>query len=809
MTARGRLDGDLQRAQALQESVNARLDKIDVSSPVLGGFSADVLDLTGVARNRGAKLQLPTLQASKVKWNAGVGPALRLLGEQQQLTLQQLTWDGAQRYLGVHSLLAIGGHVALLGAGGSVDLGMQQLRVRNGSGNLAREQFVVHSIQGARWNWQGRRGPWLRLSSLDLDSLRGDVVRRQLAIGTFHVHGRSISVRRRRNGALEPFAGLSSLAGSASRMPDIERTPQRPEAPRAPGTSAAPQTPPIPGAAGHTEQPAWSLSLQEGDVAIDKVNFRDAAGGPLPALTATNLLIHAGPWSSNGDQTLQEHVQLMLLGGTWRWDGTLKPQPLELDGKVQAEDIKLQSLDTLLGHGSYAALQRSSLSLAGQLSLRQRGGSGLFHYEGAAHARDTRIVDRQNQQVLLTCDAASIPAMVLEWPGSLKVSQLDLDGLHTELTILPDRRTNWQTVIRPAQVTADRASIAPALGKPPAAGAALSWPIHLERITLTKAGVDFADQSLKMPFHVKIHDLAGNIGPFVSNIPGAWTQMSLRGGVDHYGRVDMSGRIMPLASPLRAEATVDFGDIELPTLNPYAAEIAGYRIDQGMLNLQLRYTLDHGRVDGDNRARIDQLVLGPQVGQADVPDLPLRAILDILRDDDGVIELNVPISGDLNRPDVTIRDIAFAAVENALRKTLESPFHLLASVLRRDTESLRHVGFAGGAAQLTGADQDKLRDMARLLARHQNMRVFIRPTYYESADAASVHPVKAGGDPPRGAPSVTARLRALGLRRGETIKAALVSSGVGPSRVYIDEPTSLSGIGSDGTVQTTLDLKTQ
>jgi outer membrane protein OmpA-like peptidoglycan-associated protein len=279
------------------------------------------------------------------------------------------------------------------------------------------------------------------------------------------------------------------------------------------------------------------------------------------------------------------------------------------------------------------------------------------------------------------------------------------------------------------------------------------------------------------------------------------------------GASTSGGRILLLSSPLDAEATVHFSNIELPTLNPYAAELAGYRIDQGMLDLQLKYTLRNGFIQGDNHARINQLVLGPQVRKADAPDLPLRAAIDVLRNADGVIDLDVPIQGNLNDPDIVIRDVVFDALRGVLVRTLESPFTVLANLLGRDTETLRHIGFAGGTAVLTGAAREKLKEIAHALSDHPNLLLFIEPGYYRGADIGGSPP---GRSPPGGSPGASssaaqsppsAALRALAVRRAETIKAALVKSGTRSDHIYIDEPSSVPALAKDGTVTTTLEAK--
>jgi hypothetical protein len=524
----------------------------------------------------------------------------------------------------------------------------------------------------------------------------------------------------------------------------------------------------------------WSILVHGAHVGLESLRFRKG-GSPLPALTATRVKLNLGGWSSSATEPLEAHLRATLESGQWSWDGTFTPNPLSVDGHLDVQNVDLRSLQALLAQNTYAGIDHASISLSGKLNLTPQ----TVRYEGALTAGAAQILDTRNQQSLLSWNSVSAPEVQLDWPLTLQIPRIDLDGLRTSVTILPDHHLNWQAILKPQTgSTTDAKSAAQA-------SAAAPLSIQLDRLSLAHGGIDFDDASLRTPFKAVIYDLTGNIGPLTTQTPEAWTQVSLNGRVNDYGQVDMTGRITPLSRPLRTQVNLHFSSIGLPTLNPYAAEIAGYRIDRGMLDLKLQYKLEKGLIEGDNRARIDQLVLGPQVRKADAPDLPLRAIIDILRNEEGVIDLDVPIRGNLNDPNIIMRDIAFDAVQGVLRKTFESPFTLVANLLGGDSETLRHIGFAGGTADLTDHEQQKLHDIAAVLDKHRKLLMFIQPTYNTAVDPAT--------NPDA--------LRALALQRAEAIKAVLVTAGIQQDRVYIDEPGSVATLGKKGGVLTTLDLK--
>ncbi|HEV3152041.1 MAG TPA: hypothetical protein VGY94_13840, partial [Acidobacteriaceae bacterium] len=169
----------------------------------------------------------------------------------------------------------------------------------------------------------------------------------------------------------------------------------------------------------------------------------------------------------------------------------------------------------------------------------------------------------------------------------------------------------------------------------------------------------------------------------------------------------------------------------------------------------------------------------------------------------------------LNDPNIIMRDIAFRAVQGVLRKTFESPFTLVADLLGGDTETLRHIAFAAGTADLTEHDRQNLSNLAQVLAKRQKLLMFIQPSYNAAADASAALQTTASQPPdgtqaPRNetdAPASADVLRALALRRAEAIKAVMVAAGIQPDRVYIDEPSTLTTLGKNGAVLTSLDLK--
>jgi len=90
----------------------------------------------------------------------------------------------------------------------------------------------------------------------------------------------------------------------------------------------------------------------------------------------------------------------------------------------------------------------------------------------------------------------------------------------------------------------------------------------------------------------------------------------------------------------------------------------------------------------------------------------------LLADADGVIRLDIPISGSLDDPQFSLGPIIAKAVLGIVAKALTAPFALLAHVLGGSAEDLGNVPFASGSAVLDDAARAGLDKVAKaLLAR--------------------------------------------------------------------------------------------
>ena len=168
-------------------------------------------------------------------------------------------------------------------------------------------------------------------------------------------------------------------------------------------------------------------------------------------------------------------------------------------------------------------------------------------------------------------------------------------------------------------------------------------------------------------------------------------------------------------------------------LSPYSGNYAGYAIEAGVLSLDLKYALEDNQLDGNNRIVIDQMKLGEKVASDKAVDLPLELALALLTDSNGVIDMEVPVGGNVDDPSFSVGSVVMGALMNLITKAVTSPFTLLAS-LADSEEDLQRLNFKSGSAELQATTSAKLDELATALEQRPELKLLITGRLQLEAD---------------------------------------------------------------------------
>ena len=239
--------------------------------------------------------------------------------------------------------------------------------------------------------------------------------------------------------------------------------------------------------------------------------------------------------------------------------------------------------------------------------------------------------------------------------------------------------------------------------------------IKVNTITLQGGHVDFTDRHLSRLFTADMRDLGGRIEGLSSESESR-AQVDLRGQLRSQSPLQISGVINPLAEKLFLDLKLNFNDIELSPLSPYSGNYVGYLIEKGKLNLSLEYYLEDNQLKAKNKVFLDQFSFGDEIESENSTGLPVKLAVALLKDRNGEIHLDIPVSGSLEDPQFSIGGVIWTVVKNLLVKVATSPFALLGAMFGDSEEDFSHISFAYGSSSISSTEAEKLQRMAQALA---------------------------------------------------------------------------------------------
>lgn len=482
----------------------------------------------------------------------------------------------------------------------------------------------------------------------------------------------------------------------------------------------------------------WRVSLQHLSTANTELRWRSDYTTPgLIRLSPVKIDLRDLSWPAQGTSAVELSLRandlseisitgaLDIGSGNGRLDYQVADQPLSWFNPVLAQFLRATIDEGAVradGNLTLAAFQPADLDIT----------TSVDGFALTIFGRDTSALSWRS----LTIPDARINLLA----QSATVGRITLDGYRGSLHILPDGRLNAQMALRESGPSGDSAPTpeedSPAeiiAASTPEDGDISDWAIRAEGLRLADARIDFEDESLPIPFRTLIEQLEGTIGSLDSARPDELTQLALKGSVDGYAPVTVDGEVAPFAETTAMKVNLHFRGVDIANLTPYSGTYAGYAIDSGTLNLDLAYSLDGDRLRGDNRMVISQMMLGERVESERAVDLPLKLALALLTDTRGVIDLEVPITGNIESPEFSIGKIIGRALRNILTKTVTAPFRFLANLVGSD-EDLQKMAFVPGSDIVDDDTRLKLDSLAGALEQRPALRVLIRGSIDPQAD---------------------------------------------------------------------------
>jgi len=459
-----------------------------------------------------------------------------------------------------------------------------------------------------------------------------------------------------------------------------------------------------------------------------------------------------------------------------------------------------------------------SLDARFELAPKDRGVSA----SGSFSADDFRISDSVSRRPLARFARFSADkAQAALKAGTVSVESVSLTRPYLRLFRGAKGVTNVETALGVRFSSAAAGSGAIAAAAPANAYRPAPLRVKLKRLKVEDGNALVQDESVSPAFALSIRKIYAELSD-LSTDNRSTAAFTARGLVEA-APFQASGNVRISSAAVWADAKLNALGIDLRAFTPYSVRMLGYKLDRGTLKLELSERLAAKRIESENRFVIDQLELGDKVESPDALKVPVKLGLDILKDRNGVIDLNVPVSGSLDDPGFRLGPLITKTVVDLVEKAALSPFDVLGSILGGGSD-LGHVAFDPGSAELDAAAMSGLDKTSQALADRPALLIGVRGAVSradgdialrrqlrgreagpealapgEEMKVAALYE-KAFGRPAASAAEAREKLaerlaggadmRALAVARAEAIHKYLAGKGLAPERFFSLEPAS-------------------
>jgi len=462
------------------------------------------------------------------------------------------------------------------------------------------------------------------------------------------------------------------------------------------------------------DEPGWTASLNNFQMADSSVRwsseFTDPALLEVTPLEASASNIN---WPLEGDSDLS--LSLTVNGETSASvEGTLD-LALGAGGLTyQLNALPLAWFNPNLPAALNAEVTDGQLNVTGEITLAEFA-PATIGMDGSINGFAGKITDAE--QSLTSWETVRWEKLRIDMDKhQVEMAKLSIDNYSGRIHIKEDGSINaqnlWQQEVgeQAQEVKEDLSE-----GEP--------WSVAVPLIRVTDSEIDFMDESLPIHFRTVIGDINGNIKD-IGTAAGAKAKVDIKGSVDGYAPVTLAGSAEPLRSPPAIDLDLKFAGVDMALLSPYSGTYAGYAIERGVLNLDLKYAMEDNNLKGNNKILIDQMKLGEKVESEKAVDLPLELALALLTDSNGVIDMEIPVSGNVDDPQFSVGSVVMGALVNLITKAVTSPFTLLASLVDSE-EDLQRVNFKSGSAELEAASRKQLDTLSAALEQRPELTLVI------------------------------------------------------------------------------------
>lgn len=278
--------------------------------------------------------------------------------------------------------------------------------------------------------------------------------------------------------------------------------------------------------------------------------------------------------------------------------------------------------------------------------------------------------------------------------------------------ILYDEHTNFDILIAPSMVASEDSTSLQTDSISDTTSTEFYYSV--DSIILAKGQLTFTDKTLNRDFVFNLTDINTTItdlAPDASNVPILYSIT-----LNKDSKFDGSATISMLnANNISFDGTLN--SLDLTSFSPYTEYYVARPIQRGHLTYKASSTMTEHLLDAHMAIGINDIDLGKKTKDKAVTNLPVGLALGILKDKDGDIKLDVPLTGNPSSPDFNIWKIVGKTFKDLIIKVASTPFAIVGDISGVNPERLKSIPFEPAQRELATKEKETLSQIAKAIAK--------------------------------------------------------------------------------------------
>lgn len=482
-----------------------------------------------------------------------------------------------------------------------------------------------------------------------------------------------------------------------------------------------------------TQTKAWKFLLSDAKINQASITFEDNSLTQSVTSKLEKTSLHLTNISSNKKESISyKFTSILNKDSKLSANGSVIQEPLSVSSKLDIQNFHIRDYVNYIEPFVNFDIKKADVDLKASLQAQLEKEIDI-KVKADTIVKDVHINDSQNKKLVLFNNLAINDINYIYNPMSLDIKNIKLTQPYIRALINKDGSTNF------SNLTKDTKEIENSDVKKESTKKEKQTPIKIKigPVDLVNGITDFSDLSIRSGFNTKIHDINAHLSAldFQSKAP---SKVKLSAKIDRYGYTNIEGSLSPFDIKDKLVLDMLVKNIDLKSITPYSSEFIGNKIKSGKLSMDLRYNIKKAQLQGDNQLNIDSFELGDEVDSPNAVNLPIGLAVVLLKDSDDQINIDLPVSGDMNSPEFSYGGIVWGAFKNLLTKIVTSPFNFIGSILGIDADELKGIDFEKGSFTITSTEHEKLKTLQKIMKKRPKIKINIIGKYDEIYDVLTI-----------------------------------------------------------------------